>query len=122
MSLQESGEMYLETILVLSKKSANVRAVDIGEELGYSRPSVSRAMHILKAEGFITIDDTGFVKLTKAGQKIASRIYERHTVLTRLFINLGVNEKTASDDACRIEHYISDESFKAIKRHMAQFC
>ncbi|WP_049945893.1 MULTISPECIES: hypothetical protein [unclassified Butyrivibrio] len=96
MSLQESGEMYLETIHVLSKKSANVRAVDIGEELGYSRPSVSRAMHILKAEGFITIDDTGFVKLTKAGQKIASRIYERHTVLTRLFINLGVNEKTAS--------------------------
>ena len=121
MSLQESGEMYLETIHVLSKKSANVRAVDIGEELGYSRPSVSRAMHILKAEGFITIDDTGFVKLTKAGQKIASRIYERHTVLTRLFINLGVNEKTASDDACRIEHYISDESFKAIKRHMTQF-
>ena len=102
--------------------SANVRAVDIGEELGYSRPSVSRAMHILKAEGFITIDDTGFVKLTKTGQKIASRIYERHTVLTRLFINLGVNEKTASDDACRIEHYISDESFKAIKKHMAQFC
>ncbi|RKM56187.1 metal-dependent transcriptional regulator [Butyrivibrio sp. CB08] len=122
MSLQESGEMYLETIHVLSKKLANVRAVDIGEELGYSRPSVSRAMHILKAEGFITIDDTGFVKLTKAGQKIASRIYERHTVLTRLFINLGVNEKTASDDACRIEHYISDESFKAIKKHMAQFC
>ena len=79
-------------------------------------------MHILKAEGFITIDDTGFVKLTKAGQKIASRIYERHTVLTRLFINLGVNEKTVSDDACRIEHYISDESFKAIKKHMAQFC
>jgi len=122
MSLQESGEMYLETIHVLSKKSANVRAVDIGEELGYSRPSVSRAMHILKAEGFITIDDTGFVRLTKSGQKIASRIYERHTVLTRLFINLGVNEKTASDDACRIEHYISDESFKAIKKHMAQFC
>ena len=122
MSLQESGEMYLETIHVLSKKSANVRAGDIGEELGYSRPSVSRAMHILKNEGLITIDDTGFVKLTKAGQKIASRIYERHTVLTRLFINLGVNEKTASDDACRIEHYISDESFKAIKKHMAQFC
>ncbi len=122
MSLQESGEMYLETIHVLSKKTANVRAIDIGEELGYSRPSVSRAMHILKDEGFITIDDTGFVKLTKAGQKIATRIYERHTVLTQLFINLGVNEKTASDDACRIEHYISDESFKAIKRHMAQFC
>ncbi len=122
MSLQESGEMYLETIHVLSKKNANVRAVDIGEELGYSRPSVSRAMHILKDEGFITIDDTGSVRLTKAGQKIASRIYERHTVLTRLFINLGVNEKTASDDACRIEHYISDESFKAIKKHMAQFC
>ena len=122
MSLQESGEMYLETIHVLSKKNANVRAVDIGEELGYSRPSVSRAMHILKDEGFITIDDTGSVRLTKAGQKIASRIYERHTVLTRLFINLGVNEKTASDDDCRIEHYISDESFKAIKKHMAQFC
>ena len=121
MALQESGEMYLETIYVLSKDHTNVRAVDIGEELGYSRPSVSRAMHVLKEEGLVKTDEYGFVKLTEAGKIIAKRIYERHTVLTKLFIDLGVDEKIATDDACRIEHYISDETFDAIKAHMLRY-
>ncbi len=121
MALQESGEMYLETIYVLSQSHTNVRAVDIGEELGYSRPSVSRAMHLLKDEGLVKTDEYGFVKLTEAGKILAKRIYERHTVLSRLLINLGVDEKTATDDACRIEHYISDKSFDAIKAHMAKY-
>ena len=121
MALQESGEMYLETIYVLSKTHQNVRSVDIGEELGYSRPSVSRAMHVLKDEGLVKTDEYGFVKLTEAGRIIAKRIYERHTVLTKLFMDLGVDEKIATDDACRIEHYISDETFDAIKAHMARF-
>ena len=120
MALQESGEMYLETIYVLSQQHTNVRAVDIGEELGYSRPSVSRAMHLLKDEGLIKIDEYGFVVLTEAGSILARRIYERHTVLTKVLINLGVDEKTASEDACRLEHYISDTSFDAIKAHMKQ--
>ena len=121
MALQESGEMYLETIYVLSQDHTNVRAIDIGEELGYSRPSVSRAMHLLKDEGLVKTDEYGFVKLTEAGKILAKRIYERHTVLTKLFINLGVDEKIATEDACRIEHYISDESFDAIKAHMAKY-
>ena len=120
MALQESGEMYLETIYVLSQSRTNVRSVDIGEELGYSRPSVSRAMHVLKDEGLVKTDEYGFVKLTEAGAILAKRIYERHTVLTRLFIDLGVDEKIATEDACRIEHYISDASFDAIKAHMMQ--
>ncbi len=121
MALQESGEMYLETIYVLSKEHTNVRAVDIGEELGYSRPSVSRAMHVLKDEGLVKTDEYGFVKPTEAGKIIAKRIDERHTVLTKLFIDLGVDEKIATDDACRIEHYISDETFDAIKAHMLKY-
>lgn len=119
MALQESGEMYLETIYVLSQEHPNVRAVDIGEELGYSRPSVSRAMHVLKDEGLVKTDDYGFVKLTEAGNVLAKRIYERHTVLTQVLLDLGVEEKIASEDACRLEHYISDETFDAIKAHMA---
>ena len=121
MALQESGEMYLETIYVLSQEHPNVRAVDIGEELGYSRPSVSRAMHVLKEEGLVKTDEYGFVKLTEAGNVLAKRIYERHTLLTRLFIHLGVDEKTATEDACRIEHYISDKTFDAIKAHMKKY-
>ena len=120
MALQESGEMYLETIYVLSQTHTNVRSVDIGEELGYSRPSVSRAMHLLKDEGLVKTDEYGFVKLTEAGRILAKRIYERHTVLTKLFIDLGVDEKIATEDACRIEHYISDESFDAIKAYIAK--
>ena len=119
MALQESGEMYLETIYVLSQEHPNVRAVDIGEELGYSRPSVSRAMHVLKEEGLVKTDDYGFVKLTEAGNVLAKRIYERHTVLTQVLLDLGVEEKIASEDACRLEHYISDETFDAIKAHIA---
>ncbi len=119
MALQESGEMYLETIYVLSQSRANVRAVDIGEELGYSRPSVSRAMHLLKDEGLVKTDDYGFVVLTEAGKVLAKRIYERHTVLTEALKYIGVDDKIASEDACRVEHYISDETFDAIKVFMA---
>ena len=119
MALQESGEMYLETIYVLSQRRVNVRAVDIGEELGYSRPSVSRAMHLLKDEGLVKTDDYGCVVLTEAGKVLAKRIYERHTVLTEALKYIGVDDKIASEDACRVEHYISDETFDAIKVFMA---
>ena len=121
MSLQESGEMYLETIYVLSKKSSTVLAIDIGNELGYSKPSVSRALGLLKESGYIEKSDVGGIKLTKTGEKIAKTIYERHNVLSTLFMNLGVDKKTATEDACRIEHYISDKTFKAIKAHMAKY-
>ncbi|MCR5825567.1 MAG: metal-dependent transcriptional regulator [Oscillospiraceae bacterium] len=119
MVLQESGEMYLETILVLSQKSKFVRAIDVGEEMGFSRPSVSRAVHLLAEGGFLSIDELGGLKLTDAGLEIAEKIYERHTVISEWLISLGVNEKTAVDDACKMEHDISDESFAAIKRHIA---
>ena len=118
MALQESGEMYLETIYVLSRKSNAVRGIDIAEELGYSKPSVSRAMGLLKDEGLLKKDEDGYYKLTEAGEILAKRIYERHTVLTKLLIGLGVDEKTAAEDACRVEHYISDTTFDAIKAHM----
>ncbi len=118
MALQESGEMYLETIYVLSQKSDAVRGIDVGDQLGYSKPSVSRAIGLLKDEGLVVRDDDGFIKLTKAGEEKARRIYERHTVLTRLLMNIGVDEETASEDACRVEHYISDKTFDAIKAHM----
>ena len=118
MALLESGEMYLETIHVLSLKSGNVRAIDIGEYMGFSKPSVSRAVGILIKDGYITRDEDGSIKLTKSGEKIAKRIYERHTVLTKLLISIGVDEKTASEDACRVEHYISDKTFNAIKSHI----
>ena len=120
MVLQESGEMYLETIYVLSLESDRVRAIDIGEYMGYSKPSVSRALGLLKDEGLVKKDDEGHIKLTQAGSILAKRIYERHRILTRLFIDLGVDEKTAAEDACRIEHYISDKSFNAIKSHMKE--
>ena len=121
MALQESGEMYLETIYVLSLESSEVRAIDVGEYMGFSKPSVSRALGLLKDEGLIKKDSNGFLKLTEAGNILAKRIYERHTVLTKLFIGLGVDEKTAADDACRIEHYISDTTFDAIKAHMVKY-
>lgn len=121
MALQESGEMYLETIYVLSQESNAVRGIDIGDHLGYSKPSVSRAIGLLKDEGLVRRDADGFIKLTEAGEILAKRIYERHTVLTRLLINLGVDEKTASEDACRVEHYISDITFDAIKAHMKKY-
>ena len=119
MILQESGEMYLETILVLSQKNRLVRAIDVGEKMGFSRPSVSRAVHLLTEGGFINIDPNGGLTLTGAGLEIAEKIYERHTVLSKWLVSLGVDEATATDDACKIEHDLSDASFSAIKRHIA---
>ena len=121
MAMLESGEMYLETIYVLSQKSETVRGIDVADEMGFSKPSVSRAMGILKRDGLIFIDDAGGIRLTEAGEEKAKHIYERHTVLTKLFIALGVEEETATNDACRIEHYMSDETFDAIKAHMAKY-
>jgi len=121
MALQESGEMYLETIYVLSLKSSCVRGIDVGEYMGYSKPSVSRALGLLKDEGLVKKDENGYLKLTMAGEILAKRIYERHTVLSKLFMDLGVDEETAVEDACRIEHYISDKTFDAIKTHISKF-
>ena len=121
MAMLESGEMYLETIYVLSQKSGTVRGIDVADEMGFSKPSVSRAMGILKRDGLIFIDEAGGIRLTEAGEEKAKHIYERHTVLTKLFIALGVEEETAANDACRIEHYMSDETFDAIKAHMRKY-
>ncbi|MBQ3786223.1 MAG: metal-dependent transcriptional regulator [Lachnospiraceae bacterium] len=121
MALQESGEMYLETIYVLSQKNANVRSVDVSEHMGYSKPSVTRAIGVLREEGLVKKDSDGFLKLTEAGLILAKRIYERHTVLSGMLMKLGVDEKTATEDACRIEHYISDATFDAIKAHMIKY-
>ena len=117
MHLQESGEMYLETILVLSKIISAVRAIDISEYMGYSKPSVSRAVGLLKSGGFITVDKDGFIALTQDGLEVAQKILERHTLLTQFLVRLGVDPDTASEDACKMEHAISDVSFEAIKRH-----
>ena len=120
MTVRESGEMYLEAILVLAKKSGYVRSIDVSEYLGNSKPSVSRAMGILREGGYILMEKDGAITLTDSGKKLAETIYERHTVLSELLIRLGVDEKTATDDACRIEHVISDESFQAIKQYYYQ--
>ena len=117
MSLQESGEMYLETILVLSQRSGFVRAIDIGEEMGYSKPSVSRAVGILRQGGYIHVAEDGGITLTEEGRAVAEKIYERHRLLSGFLISLGVDEKTAVEDACKMEHVISDASMEAIKRH-----
>ena len=116
MALQESGEMYLETIYVLSKANAHVRSVDISEHMGYSKPSVSRAVHILEEKGYLEMDSEGFITLTVRGREVAEKIFERHTLIAGLLMRLGVDPVTAADDACRIEHAISDTSFEAIKR------
>lgn len=121
MSLQESGEMYLETIYVLSKNKDIVRSIDVGEHMGYSKPSVSRAIGVLKEEGLVKKEANGNLSLTEAGKILAQRIYERHTLLSELFMDLGVDKQTAIDDACRIEHYISDTTFEAIKKHVNQY-
>lgn len=120
MHLQESGEMYLETIYVLSQEKDFVRSLDVAEHMHYSKPSVSRAVGLLKSGGYLTVDGNGYLHLTESGSEVARKIYERHTVLTRMFVDLGVDEETATDDACRIEHYISDTSFNAIKRHLVE--
>ena len=121
MAIQESGEMYLETIHVLFKKNGQVRSIDISEHMGYSKPSVSRAMGLLKEGGYITIDKEGFITLTDSGLEVAEKIYERHTILSNLLVALGVSPETAAEDACKIEHAISDESFEAIKQHSIQY-
>ena len=121
MQLQESGEMYLESIYVLSKKITNVRSVDISEYMGYSKPSVSRAVSLLKSGGYIFVDEDNFIRLTDSGLEIARKIYERHTVLTAMLVRMGVSEATAAEDACRMEHAISDETFQAMKRHVEGF-
>ena len=118
MHLQESGEMYIESIYVLNKKIGNVRSIDICEHLGYSKPSVSRAMSLLKKGGFVAVDDNGYLTLTDAGREVAEKMYQRHTILSELLMRLGVDEKTAIEDACKIEHHISDISFNAIKKYV----
>ena len=115
MQLQESGEMYLESILRLSEKLPVVRSIDISEYMGYSKPSVSRAVGLLKNGGYITVDGDGLLVLTDSGKDIAEKIYERHTMLTDFFVRLGVDPEVASDDACKIEHVISDETISAMK-------
>ena len=117
MHIQESAEMYLESIYVLSQKGGQVRSVDVSEYLGYSKPSVSRAVGLLKSGGYVLMDKDGSLTLTESGLSIAHKIYERHTVISRLLIALGVSRETAAADACKIEHAISDESFEAIKNY-----
>lgn len=117
MHLAESGEMYLETIYVLSKTGAAVRSLDVAEHMGYSKPSVSRAVKLLKNGGFITVDAEGYLTLTDSGKEVAEKIFDRHTIITALLKKLGVDDETAAEDACKIEHAISDKSFEAIKNY-----
>ena len=121
MALQESGEMYLETILILSREKGSVRSIDISEHMGYSKPSVSRAVGLLKSGNYITVEDDGHILLTDEGRQIAEKIMSRHTLLTRMLESLGVSRETAAADACKMEHVISDETFDAIKNHMQQY-
>ena len=121
MALQESGEMYLESILILSRTKNFVRSIDISEHMGYSKPSVSRAMGLLKSGNYITVDPEGHILLTDSGRAIAEEILSRHKVITEMLIRLGVNQEIASADACKMEHVISDETFQAIKNHMLRY-
>lgn len=116
MRIQESGEMYLETILILSQQKSGVRAVDVGEYMGFSKPSVSRGVHILMDAGFLRTDENGFLKLTETGLAKAEKIYARHKVLTAFLKKIGVSDDVASEDACKVEHYISDETYEAVRR------
>ncbi len=116
MHLQESGEMYLETILILSKKLGDVRSIDVCEYMGYSKPSVSRAVGLLKNGGYLSVDRSGHLTLTESGREVAEKIYERHTVLTEFLGDIGVDKKTAAEDACKIEHVISDQTLDCIKK------
>lgn len=116
MKIQESAENYLETILILKNKNGAVRSIDIANELGFSKPSVSVAMKNLRENGYIEVDSSGYITLLDSGRQIAEKIYERHTTLSKWLVSLGVDAKTASEDACRIEHIISSESFEAIKK------
>lgn len=119
MPIHESGQMYLETIYILSQNKSYVRAIDVGEQLGYSKPSVSRAMSILKNDGYVSVDADGAITLTDRGMEVAKTMYTRHTILSQMLMLLGVDEKTATEDACRIEHVISEKSFAAVQKHLA---
>ena len=121
MALQESGEMYLETIHRLSMEQQVVRSIDVAESMGYSKPSVSRAVALLKQGGYLLVNDHGHLSLTEEGKKVAEKVFERHTVLTAILTALGVDRETASEDACRIEHVISEQTFEAIKQHIRQY-
>lgn len=118
MQIQESGEMYLETIYILTQQKGHVRSVDISEYMNYSKPSVSRAVGILKSGGYIQVEADGSVLLTEKGLEIGKKIYQRHTLLTKVLIQLGVSPEQASEDACKMEHAISDETFQALQRHL----
>ena len=118
MHMQESGEMYLESIHVLLQQKSAVRSVDISEYMGYSKPSVSRAVGLLKNGGYILVDKEGYITLTEEGLAIADKIYQRHTLISNLLVRLGVSREVAAEDACKIEHAISDESFEAIKKYV----
>lgn len=119
MQLLESGQMYLETIYVLTQSSSSVRAIDVGEHMGFSKPSVSRALGLLKKGGLVTVDKNGFLSLTDEGREVAEKIYERHTIITKILTSLGVDKETAAEDACKLEHAMSDKSFEAIKKFAA---
>ena len=116
--MRESGEMYLENILILKQKLSNVRAVDLAEMMGYSKASISRALSRLKNDGFVALDESGYLLLTEKGAKIAETIYERHRVITDMLVAIGVDEKTAAADACKMEHDISEKTFRAMKKHI----
>ena len=118
--MHESGETYLDTIYVLGQKQQNVRSIDVAEEMGFSKPSVSRGVSILKQQGYLTVDGNGFLELTDSGMDLAKKIYERHTVLTEALVRLGVDPEIAQQDACKMEHIISDETLNAFKRHMGK--
>ena len=120
MTIQESAEMYLETIYILSSKKPDVHSIDVVDYMGFSKPSVSRAVKLLKENGYIDVDENRHLALTDAGREIAERMYERHIVLSRALVALGIDEETAVKDACRVEHVISEESFRAIKKHLSE--
>ena len=121
MEIHESAEDYLETILILTQQMGSVRSIDIVNHLGFSKPSVSVAMKRLRMSGHITVDGAGAIALTPQGEQVAGRIYSRHRLLTRFFVALGVNEKTAAADACKIEHDLSDETFEKIRQHAEKY-
>lgn len=120
MRLLESGEMYLETIYLLTQESPHVRSIDVCEHMGFSKPSVSRAVGLLKSGGYINVDKDGYLTLTDVGREVAVKMYDRHRLLTDFLISLGVDKDVATSDACKIEHHISDESFEALKRHICK--
>lgn len=120
MQLQESGEMYLETIYLLTEENQNVRSIDVCEHMGFSKPSVSRAVGLLKSGGYINVDKDGYITLTEIGREVAVKMYDRHKLLTDFLISLGVDKDTATTDACKIEHHISDASFEALKKYICK--